>query len=175
MSLSKIFIRPVDFRATDDSTSPTSLSSVLVSGGLSVVKSTFIGANLTTNGDISITSTDQSTSLSTGSLVSAGGAAFAKNVTIGGNLNMTLQQINNVGPPINPTDAATKFYTDTLVGNPSQTQITLLGTLSSLAVSGSSIFTSTTDSVSTITRAAVFSGGVGIANTLWVGGNGGIK
>ena len=176
MSLSKLFIRPVSFRATDDSTSPTSQSSVSIAGGLSVKKSANIGGNLVTTGSISITATDQSTSLSTGTFQTSGGAAFKKNVTIGGNLNMSYQQIINVGPPLDPSDAATRQYVDNAVTNPAQTQITQVGTLNSLTVAGPSLFTSTSNSVApTSGGSALFSGGVGVAKTLWIGGNEGVR
>src|SRR5690606_23508874 len=62
------------------------------------------------------------------------------------------------------------------VFNPIQSHVTTIGTLTHLNVSGTSIFSSTTDTTSPIHGGtALFGGGIGVKSTLWVGGTQGIK
>ena len=98
-----------------------------------------------TSGDFKLFSTTDSVSSSTGALQVQGGVGISKSLFVAGTVT--------VPSPINATDAATKAYVDTkqsvitagtgltLTGstlsvNAAQTQITSLGTLSSLSVSG---------------------------------------
>lgn len=48
-----------------------------------------VTGNIQTSGQLLITGTDESTSLSTGSIITQGGAAIAKNLLVGGNLEVT--------------------------------------------------------------------------------------
>jgi hypothetical protein len=176
MSLSKLFIRPVTFAATEDSTSPNSDSSVAISGGLSVSKKIQVGDDIVTFGSIDIQNEENSIDITTGSFRTKGGAAFAKTVTIGGVLDMSTNNIVGIADPTNPSDAVHKSYVDNLVNDPVQSQITTLGTLTHLTVSGSALFTQGSDVTSPYAGgSALFSGGVGIGSTLWIGGSQGVK
>src|SRR6478609_7827457 len=154
MSLSKIFIRPVTFRATEDATEPSSVASVNVTGGLVIKKSTYIAENLVTGGT----------------------ATFTSGVKISEDLDMSSKNIKNVADPVDVSDAVNKSYFDAKTYNPVQSHITSVGTLSQLSVSGRALFTDTTDTISPINGgSALFSGGIGVKSTLWVGGTQGIK
>ena len=169
MSLSKIFIRPITFRATDDSTSSTSLSSVAIFGGLSVRMNTNIGANLGVTGKISILDTTDATSLTEASFVTSGGASFGKSVVIGGELDLTSGIIKNVSTPSSPTDAANKKYVDDSLGNPLQTQITSVGILTGLTSSADVVITATTGSTSITTGALSVKGGISSEGDIYGG------
>src|SRR6478609_7604752 len=154
MSLSKIFIRPVTFRATEDATEPSSVASVNVTGGLVIKKSTYIAENLVTGGT----------------------ATFTSGVKISEDLDMSSKNVKNVADPVDISDAVNKSYFDAKTYNPVQSHITSVGTLSQLSVSGRALFTDTTDTTSPINGgSALFSGGIGVKSTLWVGGTQGIK
>jgi len=155
MSVSRLFIHPVNFRATEDATSPTSPASISIKGGLAVAKSSYIGGNLNTIGTIFAQS----------------GVSIAS-----GELDVGSNPVVNVPTPVNPQDASNKSYVDNLINNPSQPHITSVGTLTSLNVSGSASFTSTVDATSPLVGgSATFGGGIGVSSTLWVGGTQGIK
>src|SRR5205807_7109147 len=120
------------------------------------------------SGYLTSINTTNSTSLSTGSAIYGGGVAIAKNVNVGGNLavtgtaningNSTFVGTVTVPQPVNSTDASTKAYVDSLIstagvgllkiGNvfsvvSSQPQITIGGSLTSLAVTGTSSLSGT--------------------------------
>jgi len=66
--------------------------------------------SLSTTGNVTITSEDNSDSISSGSIVASGGAGIAKNVNIGGSL--TVLGTAQAAPPENPEDLANKIYVD---------------------------------------------------------------
>lgn len=156
--------------ATTESTS-TSTGAFLVSGGVGIGKSMFIGENLNVFGTLTthslvyeeseiITSTADSTSLTTGAVVIAGGSGIGKNLNIGGVTK------------IYDTTNATNSLTGSL-------QVVGGGSISKDLYVGGSIYgtlaggftTSTVDSTSTSTGALQILGGVGIAKNLNVGGS----
>lgn len=97
-----------NFTSTTNSTS-SSTGTIIVNGGIG------IGKNAVVEGSITILSTTDSVTIGTGSLIVQGGCSFAKNVQISGNLSMNFGYIQNLGIPVNTTDASTKGYVDGLV------------------------------------------------------------
>ena len=181
-------------KATNAATS-TGTGSLVVSGGAGFAGSIYAGGNLSVTGGstfggnvlssagIQITATTVSSSSSTGALTISGGVGISGALNVGGTANFI--GTVTVPVPINSTDAATKNYVDsnivlagtgltktgtTLSVNPSQTQITALGTLSMLSVSGNTSITNTSPSTSTTSGALTVSGGMGLAGSLYVGG-----
>jgi hypothetical protein len=194
--LTNINLEGTIYKVTDTTASTsTSTGSFIVSGGVGIAGALYVGGvgnvgSLVSTGTgsfvgiLSVTNTTQSSSVTTGSTIISGGLGIAKDVYIGGNLTIT--GTVTVPTPVNATDASTKAYVDSLIStagtgltktgnvfsvNASQTQITSLGTLTGLTVSGSSLVTNTTVSTSTSTGAFIVSGGVGIAKGLFVGGS----
>ena len=166
-SISKLFIRPVQFTATDDATSLTSVPAMTVFGG-SVIKK-----NLVTGGKVIINDgTDSSFSDATivPSLSTLGGASFAKSVSIGGPLNMSNQIVQMVADPVSNQDAVNKrffynlFYTPTAYGH-----VTQVGTLSSLNVSGSATFSNNTGASAIGTAALSITGGLSVGEKILAG------
>ncbi len=139
-------------------TSVGTLSSLTVSNGITA--STFTGdivtgvqtgitqvgtlTELNVAGDLSITSTTDSSNLTTGSIKTAGGMAITKTLRVGTGIYGTLQ-------------------------TGSQTNITEVGTLTGLTSSGDVAISSATDSTTLTSGSIVTAGGVGIAKTLNVG------
>ena len=157
--------------------SSTITGAVTVSGGVGIAGSVNVGTNLgvtgtgTFVGTVSVTNTTVSSSSSTGAVVISGGIGVGGSLNVGGNLYVTgtssFMGIVTVPNPVNATDAVTKSYTDSLsyigVGtglvksagvlsvSPIQTQITSLGNLGSLVVSGNSTFSGAAVFSSTVT------------------------
>ncbi len=100
--------------------------------------------NITSDGVLTLTNTTDASSTSTGSIITSGGVGIAKNLYVGTGIYGTLQTA-------------------------AQTNITSVGTLTGLTVSGVLTLTNTTDASSTSTGAVIISGGVGIAKKLYVG------
>jgi hypothetical protein len=128
-----------------------SLSSSTLIGTLSTPTQTNITSigtltSLTVSGLVSFTSLVDSTSITSGTLTVSGGLGVAKTLYVGTGIYGTLQTA-------------------------SQTNITSIGTLSGLNVSGSVTFTNNVNSTSTTNAPLVITGGVGIGQDLYVGGN----
>ncbi len=102
--------------------------------------------SLSVSGGVSLTSTTDSSSTSTGALIVSGGIGISKNLYVGTGIYGTIQ-------------------------TQTQNQITSLGTLTGLAVSGTTTLTDQTDSTSNTSGALVVSGGIGVAKNIYVGGN----
>jgi hypothetical protein len=92
-----------------------------------------------------ISASTTSSSSSTGALIVTGGVGIGGTINVGGSINGT-------------------------IGTASQTNITSIGTLTSLSSSGTVTFTSGTTSSSTSTGTLVVTGGTGISENLYVGG-----
>ncbi len=166
------------------------LSSTLGVTGATTLTSASLSSTLGIAGITSITNNTTSNSTSTGALVITGGLGIGNNLYVGGLLSVT--GITNhtgtvtVPTPVNPTDASTKSYVDSLITvagtgltkttntfsvNAAQTQITSLGTLTSLTTSGIFINSNTTDTTALGTGSCILSGGLSIAKQLWLGNN----
>jgi len=132
---------------------------------------TLLGGNLVAGAGTATTSTVS------GALVVVGGAGISGNITLGGSLNATGRANFAGGLTATTISAGTIGNTGaTLTGTistASQPNITSLGTLTSLAVSGVTtssgniVATSGTDSTSATTGAVVVSGGVGVSGNVY--------
>jgi len=92
-----------------------------------------------------IENTNNSTSVSSGSLIVKGGVAIEKDVNITGTVNLNNNVINNLGEPLNSSDAVTKNYVDSktygnILGSFGENQV-LIGTSSENALVGYNNFT----------------------------------
>ena len=149
---------------------------------------------LNSSGIVRITDSTESTSATTGSFVTVGGIGLGGSLNVGTNLYVTgtttLTGTVVVPKPQSATEAANRFYVDSLISvggtgltktgnvfsvNPTQSQITSLGTLTSLEVSGLARITNTTDSTNSTTGSLVLGGGMGIGGSLQVAGLVGIQ
>ena len=154
---------------------------------LNVVGGTNLSSLVTT--DLS-----QSTNSTTGSVTIAGGVGIAKNLNVGGSLvvngSTTFTGTVTVPNPVNSTDASSKGYVDGLVVTPgvgliksgnvlsvhsAQNQITQLGTLNVLYVSGTTtlqrlVSGDTSQSTSSTSGSVTIAGGLGVGKNLYVGG-----
>ena len=74
-----------------DSTDSTSLNtgSLVTSGGISTLKSVYVGENIVSDGRTSIKSTVQSDSIRSGALTVSGGIGVVRNVNVGGSLSVS--------------------------------------------------------------------------------------
>ena len=145
----------------------------------------YVGASNAEN-RVSVTATAQSTSSTTGALTVAGGVGiagnlYANNLFINTNAVATQAYVTGLGYLTTATAASTyqPIITagtgltksgNTLSVNVAQTQITSLGTLTSLTSSGNVVITSTTESSSSTTGALQVAGGASINKNLRVGG-----
>jgi hypothetical protein len=145
---------------------------------------------MTSSGATVITNTTDSNSTSTGALRVTGGVGIQGTLSLGGNLNVsgtaTLAS-TTVPAPTSMNHVTTKAYVDsatyltagtglsrsgsTFSVNTVQSQITLVGTLAALNVSGVGNITNATQSSSDTTGALRISGGVGIQKNLNVEGS----
>ena len=117
------------------------------SGALHVIGGVGITNNLNVCGFVRFNNTENSTSTTTGALVVAGGVGIGLDLNIGGSL--TVGGVSGQG-----------------AGNISAGAITT----TNLTVTGQALFTTTTNTTSTTTGAVVITGGVGIGQDLYVGG-----
>jgi len=128
------------------------------------------------------------TGLSGGSgvVISVAATQSFDNLTVTTSANFSGVTIAGVGTPSAATDGANKSYVDGLVVtagtgltkvvnalnvNASQTQITSIGTLTGLTVSGLTNLTNTTESTATTNGALTIAGGLGIVKNVFIGGN----
>jgi hypothetical protein len=126
---------------------------------------------LTCSGNVTITNTTASTSTSTGALTIAGtgglgvgGNVYAANMYIGVNPVATQAWVTQ---GFAPATGSSIYATQAALNSAAQTQITSVGTLTGLTVSGKLSVTNTTASTSTSTGALTIAG----AGGLGVGGN----
>jgi hypothetical protein len=120
----------------------------------------------------------------TGVSISVNPTQTLDNLTITTSATFSGIVVNGIATPLIGTDAVNKNYVDgleilagtgltktinTLSVNTLQTQITSIGTLTGLTVSGTSSITNTTDSVSTGTGSLITTGGIGVAKSLYIG------
>ena len=169
----------------------TSLAHVTSVGTLSALTV----SGLTNLSNATSTDTSQSTSTTTGSFTVAGGVGIVKNLFVGGNLSISGSTFLNgtvtVPAPVNGSDAVTKTYADSLVVtagtgltktgnvlsvNSTLTNVTSVGTLTALTVSGVATIgqvktTNTSQSTSSTSGSATVAGGLGVAKNTHVGGN----
>ena len=128
--------------------------SLVVDGGVGISDNLFIGGisnivgSLGVGGQVHVSNTTNSTSTTTGAVVIDGGLGVAKDVNIGGSLT-----VGGVGGQGQGTIAASNITT------------------TNITVTGQGLFTSSTNSTSTTSGDIVVTGGVGIGQDLWVGGN----
>ena len=164
----------------------------LTSGVLSVnatqTQITTVGTliGLTVSGVTNLTSGTASNSTNTGALVVNGGIGVSG--AIYGTTAVFSSNISSVAPILD-SHLTTKAYVDNLLSgttvvagtgltltgstlsvNASQTQVTTVGTLTGLTVSGNTSITSGTASTSTSTGALVVSGGAGVSGSINIGG-----
>ena len=138
---------------------------------------------------LDITSSVNSSNLSTASLVLYGGASILKDVNVGGTLYMNGNAIKNVVEPTADTDVATKYYVDNktfgnILGDFLENQVLigttdpnrLIGTANLtfngdlLNLGGKFLITDTTNATNLTSASFVAFGGVSIGKNLFVGG-----
>jgi Chaperone of endosialidase len=161
-------------------TSVGTLSSLNVSGNIAGTLSTAAQPNITSVGTLS--SLSVSGGVSAGTLTGTVSTAAQPNITSVGPLNglevsNTIDSSSSISGAVKVAGGvgiAKKLYVGTgiygTVSTAQQPNITSVGTLTGLAVSGDMTSSSTTDSTSPITGAIQVAGGVGIAKNLNVGG-----
>ena len=79
---------PINIINSTDSTS-LNTGSLVTSGGISTLKSVYVGENIVSDGTAFIKSTVQSTTITNGALTVSGGIGVIKNVNIGGSLSVS--------------------------------------------------------------------------------------
>jgi len=158
--------------------SSTSTGSVIVSGGVGVAGKLYVGGGISANNTIissvatPIVNTDVATKgyvdlISVGS-ISAGNGLGESSGTFSVNVDGSSIEINSDTLRVASGIAGTGLSGGSGVSlsvNASQTQITQVGTLSSLTSSGTINFTNTVTSTTSTTGSLLVSGGIGIANT----------
>ena len=151
MSTSKLFLNPVTFRNTNDSSSVLDTSSsVFFNGGIVVSKTLNIGGSLTTIGDIS----------SNGDITCDGTIAVPKiNAT-----DINCGSVTGLTIPSGSTDAVNKSYLDGLYYSSSYPQITNVGTLTDLNVSGTTHTNELDTSTLIVTNSLVSNGSAVFSN-----------
>jgi hypothetical protein len=88
-SSNRLTINPsVNVTNGNDSTSLNN-GSIVTSGGISVLKSVYVGQNIVSDGTLNVRSTNQSDSISNGALTVSGGIGVLKNVNVGGSLSVS--------------------------------------------------------------------------------------
>jgi hypothetical protein len=88
-SSNRLTINPsVNVTNENDSTSLNN-GSIVTSGGISVLKSVYVGQNIVSDGTLNVRSTNQSDSISNGALTVSGGIGVLKNVNVGGSLSVS--------------------------------------------------------------------------------------
>jgi endosialidase-like protein len=148
---------------TTDASSSTNGGSFTSAGGGAFAKSLYVGTNGNITGNLNVSSVTNSTSYTTGALIINGGVGIASNVFTDGNLTIT--------GTLSGVTTLTATNLSGTITTVAQTNITSLGTLTGLTISG--IFSSTNSTVSTssTTGALVITGGVGIGGNIFTGGN----
>ena len=151
--------------------------SLVVSGGVSIAKTTYIGtelhviggtyvADLYLTGSINTSSTTQSNNITSGSIVTAGGLAVGKNMYLGGNLTM----ISSAGT------LTTSYLTvtdNTPSTSPSTGSVKITGGVGiqgNLYAGGVVNLKNTTPSTSFTTGALLIDGGIGLSGNLYSNG-----
>ena len=178
-TLNGVFSGLVNVSSTTEATTTTT-GSLVVSGGVGIAKSLYVGINATitgllTTGSASIIITSESSDSTTGSLIVYGGVGISKNLNIGGNLDVN-GTFSFESATMNGTLESSDSTTGSLIvyGGVGISKnlnvganVGIIGTLTGT----SGMFTTTTDASDTATGALTISGGIGIAKQLWVGGN----
>lgn len=151
--------------------------SLVIAGGLSVAKTTYIGAemhviggtyvaDLYLTGNIITSSTTQSTSTTSGSIVTAGGIGVGKNMYLGGNLTMTSSTgtlstsyltVTDNTPSTSPTTGSVK-----ITGG--------VGIQGNIYTAGVVNLKNATQSTSFTTGALLIDGGIGLSGNLYSNG-----
>ena len=104
-SSNRLTINPsVNVTNGNDSTSLNN-GSIVTSGGISVLKSVYVGQNIVSDGTLNVRSTNQSDSISNGALTVSGGIGVLKNVNVGGSLGVGTSL--NVGTTLGVTGIST--------------------------------------------------------------------
>ena len=157
----------VSFTNTTDSTSSTT-GAVIISGGVGIAKSLFVGNNVTIGGTVTyedVTNVDSVGIITaqTGVIVTAGRGV---QITAGG-LNVAA----GVGTFKGVLNADAEVTAAGGVDVAGGLKVGAASTLAAVSSSGVVNLTNTTDSTSSTTGALIISGGVGIAKSLFVGNN----
>jgi hypothetical protein len=88
-SENKLIVSPsINATNTNDSLSLNN-GSIVTSGGISVLKSVYVGQNIVSDGTLNVRSANQSDSISNGALTVSGGIGVLKNVNVGGSLSVS--------------------------------------------------------------------------------------
>jgi hypothetical protein len=112
------------------------------------------------NNTLLLNNTSNAVNLSTATAIFSGGISIQKNLLVGGGIDINMKKITNLDTPINPFDAANKFYVDSVFS--SGGSLNLYGPVS---------FYSTNDASSVTNGGALtIYGGTSIAKQLYVGG-----
>ena len=143
----------------DDSTTSTSQTTgaLVITGGVGIAKSLFVGEGISVGGTITY---DDVTNIDSVGIVTAGGG-----IRIG------------TGGTVGPTAAGVVTYFGDgsnltgIEGGIAGVNTTGFSTFKDVSVQGITTFSNLTDSSSTTTGALVISGGVGIAKSMYIGGN----
>jgi hypothetical protein len=173
--------------------------SIQVKGGMSVIKSAWLGGTLNAAGAVTfqsslevtgastlvgittVSNTTNSTLFGNGALVVAGGLGVAKDIRSGaGNIYLAGDLILNtstgdgqtyLSSPSNKLNINENGLYDCILNGSSTSNFNVAGATNTSIVTGLDVFV-TTQSTSSTTGALKVSGGVGIVKNLFVGGNG---
>lgn len=156
----------------------TGSGALIISGGLGVAKTTYLGIDLNVAGNTFLTNTTDSTSISTGVLQISGGAAVAKNMSVGGSLKLYGATSGNLSLIASGTTTSYSLtFPNTLPAQSSAVVVDASGNLTfSTSIGGSSgsfstlTLSDTSDSTSTETGVLQVAGGASIKKKLYLGG-----
>jgi hypothetical protein len=176
---------PNKFVATDEATSTTT-GSVIIVGGESIGKNLYVGGNTNINGNSTvlgqistgtqvINSTIDATNSITGSLTLTGGMGISKSLYIGGDLNVT-GAFSTGGLALTATTDSSSTSTGTLIvpGGVGIGKKLYVGDNTSIdgqVSAQSEILSATINSTSTSTGTLTIYGGVGIYKNVYIGGD----
>ena len=137
-------------------------------GGINSISANTLTGTIQTAAQPNITSVGSLGSVTVAGSTIASEASFLSGAVAGTAINSKVVVLSSSGSFAGISSLSATNLTGTLQ-TASQPNVTNVGTLSSVAVSGSATFSSTTDAISSTSGAVAISGGVGIAKSVYVG------